>query len=36
MDLDEVFNIIAGNYRISDNEYDEYHINNLFVRIPKQ
>lgn len=36
MDLAEVFNIIAGNYRKEDNDYEEYYINDLFIRLSKK
>ena len=36
MDLAEVFNIIAGNYRKEDTDYEEYYINDLFIRLPKK
>lgn len=31
----EVFNVLSGNYRSIRDKYEEYYVNNMYIRVPK-
>lgn len=35
LDIAEIFNIVSGNYRSIVDKYEEYYVNNMYVRIPE-
>ena len=35
LDFAEVFNVLSGNYRSIRDKYEEYYVNNMYIRVPK-